>query len=190
MLILGLDVSTSIIGYAIIELVENKENIVKIGHIDFKKCNDFWEKTDKAKSEIESILDSFLIDKCFIEESLLGFSTGLSSAATLFTLAKFNALVSYFVREITKKPVEYISANSARKTVGIKLIQKKKCGISHKEQAFKWAVAGPLKDRVMPMNRTLTNFKSFVFDEVDSYIIALAGAKLCELQSSIVIKTK
>lgn len=174
MIVLGLDISTAIIGFAVMD----GETPLVIGHIDFKKCNDIWEKADKAKEEVEAILSSYAIEKVYVEESLLGFSTGLSSAATLFTLAKFNALVSYFVRAKTGQAVEYISASAARKTVGVKVIQKKKCGISAKEQTFNWAVAGPLKDRVMPMNKTLTNFKSFVFDEVDGFVVGLAGAIL------------
>jgi hypothetical protein len=173
-IVLGLDISTSIIGYAVMD----GETPVVIGHIDFKKCNDIWEKADKAKEEVEQILSVYAgIQKVYVEESLLGFSTGLSSAATLFTLAKFNALVSYFVRAKTGKPVEYISASAARKTVGVKVIQKKKCGLSAKEQTFNWAVAGPLKDRVMPLGRT-GKFKPFVYDEVDGYVIGLAGAIL------------
>ena len=174
MIVLGLDVSTAIIGYAVMD----GETPVIISHIDFKKCNDLWEKANKAKAEIEAILNAYPgIEKVFVEESLLGFSTGLSSAATLFTLAKFNALVSYFVRAKMGKPVEYISSGAARKTVGVKVIQKKKCGISAKEQTFNWAVAGPLKDRVMPLGRT-GKYKPFVYDEVDGFVVGLAGAIL------------
>ena len=174
MIVLGLDVSTAIIGYAVMD----GETPVVISHIDFKKCNDLWEKADKAKAEIEAILAAYPgIERVYVEESLLGFSTGLSSAATLFTLAKFNALVSYFVRAKMGQPVEYISSGAARKTVGVKVIQKKKCGISAKEQTFNWAVAGPLKDRVMPLGRT-GKYKPFVYDEVDGFVVGLAGAIL------------
>ena len=174
MLILGLDVSTSCIGLCILD--EN-ETIVLLDHIDLKKCDTFWEKVDFVKEKIDALFADHQIQKCVIEESLMGFSAGLSSAGTLFTLAKFNALVSFFVREKTKQIPEYIAANAARRAVGIKLLQKKKCGKSHKEQAFEWATTGPLKNRVLPTGRT-GKYKPFVFDEVDGYIIALAGARL------------
>lgn len=170
---LGLDVSTSIVGYTVLE----DENILEIGHIDFKKCNDLWEKADHAKDVLDSLVEKYEPDQVYVEESLLGFSTGLSSAGTLFTLAKFNALVSYFLYKKTGKPVNYVGANSARKTVGIKLIPKKKCGIPHKQQAFDWCLAGPLANHPFPKTRT-GSWKGFVFDEVDSFVIALAGAKL------------
>lgn len=170
---LGLDVSTSIVGFTVLE----DETPLKIGHVDFKKCNDLWEKADHVKAELEKLIDEFKPDQVYVEESLLGFSSGLSSAGTLFTLAKFNALVSYFMYKKTGKPVTYVAANSARKTVGIKLIPKKKCGVSHKQQAFDWALAGPLASHPFPKTRT-GSWKGFVFDEVDSFVIALAGAKL------------
>lgn len=173
MIVLGLDVSTSIVGYCILD----GEEIVKMDHIDFKKCEDFWEKVDHVKVEVEKIIDEFKPEKVMIEESLMGFSSGLSSAGTLFTLAKFNALVSFFVRSKTCKTPDYIAANAARRGVGVKLFQKKKCGKSHKEQAFEWAVAGPLSGVEFPLGRT-GKFKPFVFDRVDAFIIALACAKL------------
>ncbi len=172
--VLGLDVSTSIVGYAVLD----DEEIVCIGHIDFKGCEDFWEKVDHVHEKVNTLIDAYNPDKCFIEESLMGFSTGLSSAGTLFTLSKFNALVSYFVRQKMSQTPEYIAANAARRAVGIKLQQKKKCGLSHKEQAFEWATQGPLKNRDLPKTRGGKSFKPFVYDEVDGFIIALAGTKL------------
>lgn len=171
---LGLDISTSVIGFTILD--EN-ESIVVMGHIDFKKCNDLWEKADHAKNILEKVVDDYKPDVIYVEESLLGFSSGLSSAGTLFTLAKFNALISYFMYKKMGKPVVYIPVSSARKTVGIKLIPKKKCGISHKEQSFAWSLAGPLSSLDFPKTKT-GKWKPFVYDEVDSFIIALAGTKL------------
>lgn len=177
MKVLGLDVSTSITGFSVID--DSDESLVEIGHIDFKKCNDLWEKADHVKACLESIIDKHNPGVIYIEESLLGFSSGLSSAGTLFTLAKFNALVSYFVYKKTGKVPMYVAANSARKTVGIKLIPKKKCGKSHKEQAFDWCLTGPLSSHVSKFPKTRTgSWKGFVADEVDSFVIALAGVKL------------
>ena len=176
MRILGLDVSTSIIGYAILDSDE-LSGIVEIGHIDFSKCNDFWEKVDFARKRLTEIISKHKPEKTYIEESLMGFSSGLSSAGTLFTLAKFNALVTFFVREEMNETPVYISAGSARKSCGIKLLQKKKCGLSHKEQTFNWMLAGPLSTFEFPKGRT-GKFKSFAYDEVDGFVIALAATKI------------
>lgn len=176
MKVLGLDVSTAVTGYTILD---DSMNIVCMGHIDFSKCKNLWEKADLAKTKLKELLALHSIDKVFVEESLLGFTSGASSATTIMTLSKFNALVSYFVREISGFDPEFIAANSARKTVGIRLIQKKKCGLSHKEQAFLWCTGpqGPLKDLQFPKTKT-GKFKPFVSDQVDSYVIARAGVVL------------
>lgn len=173
MIVLGLDISTSITGYTILD----NEKIVEIGHIDFKNANNLWEKADHAKIVIDSLVEKYSPEKIYIEESLMGFSSGLSSAGTLFTLAKFNALISYILYLKIGKPVEFISAAHARKTVGIKLLQKKKCGKSHKEQAFEWCISGPLVNYEFPKTKT-GKWKNFVYDEVDSFVIALAASKI------------
>jgi len=171
--ILGLDISTSITGYTILD--ENF-TIIKMGHIDFSKCKSFWGKADFAKQQLEALLTEFPVDVCYIEESLMSFSSGLSSAQTIAMLLKFNAMLSYFVRCKMGFDPHYVAANSARKTVGIKLLQKKKCGLSHKEQAFTWATStqGPLAGIEFPKTKT-GKFKPFVADEVDSYVVARAG---------------
>jgi hypothetical protein len=175
-LVLGLDVSTSITGYVVLD---TDLNLVRMGHIDFSKCNGLWEKTDMAKSVLDALLSEFPVDKVYVEESLMSFSSGRSSAATITTLSKFNALVSYIVRcKVGYDPI-HISSATARKTVGIKLLQKKKCGLSHKEQSFIQMTAehGPLADIVFPRTKT-GKFKPFVADEVDAYVIARAGCLL------------
>lgn len=176
MIILGLDISTSITGYTILD---DEMNIIKMGHIEFSKCNGLWEKVDLAKKELDALLTEFPVEKVYIEESLMSFSSGLSSAATITTLVKFNALVSYLVRAKTGFDPLHISAATARKSVGIKLLQKKKCGLSHKEQSFLWCTGplGPLAHLEFPKTKT-GKFKPFVADEVDSYVIARAGCLL------------
>lgn len=176
MLTLGLDISTSITGYAVLD---DYLNVIVMGHIDFSKCKNLWEKADLAKDVLKALLASHKVDAVFIEESLMMFSAGASSAATIMTLTKFNALLSYFVREIVGFDPVHVSAATARKTVGIKLIQKKKCGLSHKEQSFLWCVApgGPFENNSFPKTKT-GKYKSFIYDQIDSYIIARAGVEL------------
>lgn len=174
--VLGLDISTSVTGYTVLD---DSFNIIKMGHIDFGKCKTLWEKADLGDSVLANLLATsgvWPVTAVYIEESLLGFTAGASSAQTIMTLSKFNALLSYFVRNRTGLEPNFVAANSARKQVGIKLIQKKKCGISHKEQAFMWATTegGPLASVEFPKTRT-GKFKPFVGDEVDSYIVARCG---------------
>lgn len=176
MFVLGLDISTSITGYTILDA---EMNIIKMSHIEFSKCEGLWEKVDLAKSVLDELLAEFPVERVYVEESLMSFSSGLSSAATITMLAKFNALVSYNVRNKVGFDPIFISAATARKNVGIKLLQKKKCGLSHKEQSFLWCTtgSGPLAHITFPLTKT-GKFKPFVADQVDSYVIARAGCLL------------
>lgn len=173
MKILGLDISTSIVGYTILN---DDFSIVEIGHIDFKKCNTFWEKVDFGIKELESIVKKHLPERSFIEEPVQSFSPGHSSAGTIITLSKFNAILSYNVRESIKIDPLHITAAEARKLCGLKMQQKKKCGKSHKEQVFEQISSpmGYLGHMKFELTRTGT-IKPWVYDEVDSYVIARAG---------------
>ena len=89
MKILGLDASTTTVGYA---FVENKK-VIDMGFIPINK-----EKTirDKVKLTLDEVnkLDPFdEIDKIYIEDSLSGFMRGRTSQQTIIKLAKFNAVL-------------------------------------------------------------------------------------------------
>lgn len=165
--ILGLDVSTSIIGYTIID---KDLSIIEINHIDLRKLKDLWEKADFARKNLHDIIERYKekIGNVYIEESLQVFRSGFSSAHTLSTLSKFNGLVFYFIRECTNKNPQYISATSARKTCGIKI----KKGEKAKLQTFDWVT------KELNMEWPLTNkgnIQQYCYDRSDSYVIARAG---------------
>ena len=173
-MILGLDVSTTCVGWT---LLDDAGNLVKMGHIDFKKCNTLWEKADHVDSELLSVVQlNGAPTRVYVEESLQAFRPGLSSAATLSMLTKFNGLTSYAIRNIVGYDPLYYAASTARKVCGMKIQKTSVCGKSGKEQAFEWMIKGPLKGVTLPKTKNGT-YKSFVYDEVDSYIIALAGHK-------------
>ena len=54
--ILGLDVSTSIIGYTILD---SDFSVVEIDHIDLRKIKGLWCKTDSAKIRLNDILEKY-----------------------------------------------------------------------------------------------------------------------------------
>ena len=155
--VLGLDVSTSVVGWCVLD---NQQAVVAMGHIDFKGCNNMWEKADVALKELQNIeIAHAPFTKICIEEPLLGFKTGQSSMATISTLLKFNGLLSYGARSIFKLDPVMISSGTARKTCGMKIQRVSKCGLSGKEQSFQWCVdpvSGPLKHLEPNFPRTKT----------------------------------
>lgn len=190
-LVMGLDISTSCTGICIIDAdVEpdsNGSNVMLLTHIDFHKCNTLWEKVDVASKFIANIpVDvNFLlktsgvpVTEVFVEEPLMGFRQGMSSAATIATLMKFNGMLSYASRQVFGVDPQYVSASHARKVCGIKVLRVSKCGKSGKEQVFEHMSKNDLQHVKWPLKKRSTNVVDWSRDETDAYVIARAGALL------------
>lgn len=174
MSVLGLDISTSYTGVAILEPDDLK--IIRLDHIHFKKCKTVWEKADRAAAYIDAITDD--IDAIYIEDPAKKFSTGTSSAGTIVTLARFNGLLSYMARNKFGLDPEYLSPGQARKLCGLKMQQKKKCGMTHKEQTFQAIMKTDLSHITWPNKLRSTNIVDYAYDIVDAYVICKAGINL------------
>ena len=172
--VLGLDISSSVVGICFLDSMDG--NLIKLTHIEFpKKMKNLFDKTNFFKENFQKYLNEFEIKNFWIEESLQSFRSGFSSAQTLSMLAKINALISYVVREACSIEPQFVSATSARATCGIKILSKKHgCLIPAKEQAFIWAIKGPLSNIVFPQKKT-GKYKNYCFDQVDSFVIAKCG---------------
>ena len=181
--ILGLDVSTSIIGYAILPIgAAAYDPPIEMGHIDLRKCKDgFWQKTDTAKVEIEALCTKYNFEHIFIEDPLQKFRKGASSAHTISLLSKFNALCSYFVRQAAGVDPVYIGATQARKLCSVPIIRKKKKKCietpqkSAKEQTFDYLCTNVFINKEWPKTKK-GNIQVYCGDQVDAYVIALAGS--------------
>ena len=113
MVTLGLDASTTCVGYAFTE----DKKILDMGFIDIKK-----ETTPKDK--VQKVLDflnkSPYIDNTVdinIEDNLSGFAGGRTSQQVIVKLAKFNAILCFMLEEIFQMEVNSINPMTARKNV-------------------------------------------------------------------------
>tara|TARA_R110001583_G_scaffold173853_9_gene327941 strand:+ start:1379 stop:1942 length:564 start_codon:yes stop_codon:yes gene_type:complete len=121
-MILALDISTSITGFCVFH--KSGEQI-HAGYIDLRKEKAFFKKVDLVKAKIIELNNTYEFEEVAIEEPLQSFARGLSSAKTLFTLAKFNGIIQYIVYTLELVPT-VINVNNARKLVGIKINKKDK----------------------------------------------------------------
>ena len=140
MVTLGLDASTTCVGYAFTE----KGKILDMGFIDIKK-----EKTpkDKVQKVLEVINGKDYIDDVMninIEDNLSGFMGGRTSQQTIIKLAKFNAILC-FMLENFDFTVHSINPMTARKQVfgkarvkGIKAKDLVKMKIEEMYDTSKW----------------------------------------------------
>ena len=165
-MILGLDISTSITGATILN---DDGDVVVCEHWDLRKYKDFFEKAEVIKSRLLKIKPEYKISSIWIEQSLQSFRTGFSSAKTLSTLARFNGTVSWLCYEMFGYKPNYIGASSARKQCGIKISRGQKA-------------------KEIVLNYVLDNEPEFVveytkhgnprpgsYDRADSLIVAKAG---------------
>jgi hypothetical protein len=182
-LVLGLDISTSITGICIInsDVIPDASgsHIVLLDYIDFKKCNTLFEKADRVKSELLRHVTGIGVmpTKFAIEEPLLGFQKGMSSAATITTLMRFNGIVSYIGRSLFAVDPTYISSASARKLCGIKMQRTSIAGMSGKEQVFKHMTENDLKHVVWQTKKNGQPIDASR-DMTDAYVIARSSILL------------
>jgi|TARA_R110000851_G_scaffold180417_1_gene328053 RNase H-fold protein (predicted Holliday junction resolvase) len=113
MVTLGLDISTSCVGYA---FTENKK-ILDMGFIDIKK---FTTHKEKAFYVLTCINESSYIDKVekvYVEDNLSGFAGGRTSQQVIVKLAKFNAVLCYVIEDTFDIEVKNVNPMTARKKV-------------------------------------------------------------------------
>ena len=174
-MILGLDISTSITGYTLLD----GDKIILNGAWDTRKYKDFFEKVVHVKSGLEVIYKQYgkQIGAVYIEQSLQSFRSGFSSAKTLSTLSRFNGIVSWLVFDKYKIKPEYIAATSARKLCGIKIPRGEKA----KPVVLKFLLDNE-PSFVIDYTRH-GNPKPESYDRADSLVIAKAGV-ICEQKNS------
>lgn len=170
-MILGLDISTSITGYTILD----GQTVVKCGMLDLrnKKYTDFLDKSQAAKELLTDIKKQYNITNIFIEETLNVLS-GKSSAHVIMTLNRFNGILSWMCYEIIGVKPQYISSRQARKTVGITIPK----GADAKQTVINFLLANEPQFKVDYSK--FGNLVQGTADRADSLVIAKAGYLLCQ----------
>jgi len=113
MVTLGLDASTTTVGYAFTQ----NQKILDMGFIDIKKENTPKEKVEKVLGFLN---ESPYIDKTVdinVEDNLSGFAGGRTSQQVIIKLAKFNAILCFMLEQIFDMEVNSINPMTARKNV-------------------------------------------------------------------------
>ena len=171
-MILGIDVSTSITGFAIID--DNNKTIL-LNYCDLRKHKSFLEKCLHIKEFLLDLAEEHCdlwvqdgIKHVYIEQPFSFFNSGGSSAKTMATLQRFNGVVSWMVFEIFELKPEYIGATQARKKAGIKVPKGGKAKIYTLRELER---EGALKVELTRYG----NPKAHFYDMADALVIARAG---------------
>ena len=111
MVTLGLDISTTCVGYA---FTENKQ-ILEMGFIDLKKQTTHKEKAFYVLTCINESSYIDKVEKVYVEDNLSGFAGGRTSQQVIVKLAKFNAVLCYVVEDTFDLEVKNVNPMTARK---------------------------------------------------------------------------
>ena len=170
-MILGLDVSTSITGFCVLD---SNFEIIRSGAWDMRNKNKFtcqFRKAEYIKDALCDIRVQCPIEKVFIEKPFTFFGSGGSTAKTMATLQRFNGILSWICFDTFGKPPEYFTAQQARKLNDIKIPR----GSNTKKLILEWVL-----DKYPEINIEYThkgNPKPKYFDIADAIVIANAGMK-------------
>jgi len=170
-MILGLDISTSMTGFCILD---SQTEIIRSDVWDMRNKKyfpDIFCKAEKIKNDLLSIKAQYPIDKVFIEKPFMFFGSGGSTAKTMAALQRFNGIISWICYDTFGQPPIYFTAQQARKLNEIKLVK----GSNTKKEILKWVL-----DKYPSFSIEYTshgNPKPKYFDIADAIVIANAGLK-------------
>jgi len=111
MVILGLDISTSCVGYAFTE----DKKILDMGFIDIKKQTTHKEKAFYVLTCINESSYIDKVEKVYVEDNLSGFAGGRTSQQVIVKLAKFNAVLCFVMEDTFDIEVKNVNPMTARK---------------------------------------------------------------------------
>jgi len=129
-MILGIDISTSITGFAIV----GDGQLLHYSACDLRKHKGVFAKAEALQEYVFDLFENYQLDNeggwgeskypiehIYIEQPLHMFMKGKSSAKTLSMLMTFNGIVSWLIYQLFEIEPQYIAATSARKHCGIKV---------------------------------------------------------------------
>jgi len=167
-MILGLDVSTSVIGYTILD---EEANLIKCEAWDLRNKRyypDLYAKALFIKKELEQIKSDHKIEQIYIEEPFVFFKSGGSTAKTMAKLQAFNGIISWICYDLFGLNPEHISPARARKLNGIKVSRGQKA----KQVVLDYLLKNEESFVIEYTNRG--NPKPVSYDRADSFIVAKA----------------
>jgi len=165
-MILGLDVSTTRIGWAIIN---QDQELIDSGVFKTKKDHTLEERAeDLNKNVLKPLMTLFEVVEVRIEEPFSMFSGGKTTAKTMSSLQRFNGMVSLLAHQIWNKPPTMVNSRTARARCGIKVPR----GTKAKVVIIEW-----VDNYYEKFNVELTrhgNPKPGTDDEADAIVVALS----------------
>ncbi len=174
--ILGLDISTSVVGLAILN--EDKD-IVTYNAIKFKANTDLESRADFLTKGIQILDAQWRIKHVFVEQPFIAFSGGKTTAVTMSKLQRFNGMCCYGLYSVFGVSPTLIQANKARGLCGIKIPRGQKA----KPIVLEWVEKTYQENFTYEMTRH-GNPKPTTYDMADAVVVARAGIELLDQENT------
>ena len=171
-MILGLDISTSVVGVAIVD--PDTKDLIVSEHIDLTKFDSVFSKAELVGSELWQIGNNHDIKNLFVETALMRFIPGRSRADTIVKLAKFNGIVSWMCYDTFGLQPTYLNVNTARSLYGLSFPRGTK-GPKRKKMVIEAVIEKEKTAFKYEMARGGKNYKKGTADRADAIVIARAG---------------
>jgi len=165
-MILGLDVSTSKIGYCVID---DKQNLKEVNFIKFKDGTLEERAMKFFNNELKRLKNTYNITHVRIEAPFTMFSGGKTTAGTMSKLQRFNGMISVLAYTVFNLQPELVQSRSARSKCGIKIPR----GENTKKKIIEWVEQRYPKDFTVVLTRH-GNPKPGTDDMADSIVVALS----------------
>lgn len=170
-MILGLDISTTIVGVAVIN---DEGSLVVSDQWDISKKETLFDKAEMIGSLLWQLKTEYKIKNVFIETALKKFFPGKSRADTIIKLAKFNGIVSWLCFDTFFKSPMFINVNTARTLYGLSFPRGTK-GPQRKKMVIEAVIDKEKTAFKYEMARGGKNYKKGTDDKADAIVIARAG---------------
>ena len=174
-MILGLDISTSKIGYAI---VDKDEKLILSKFLKFKSDVPLEQRAKAFEERMLNLMVKYDIRQIFVEQPFMAFSGGKTTALTMSKLQRFNGMCCYGLFCLYGFAPTLIQANKARGLCGIKI----KRGEKAKEKVIEWATQTYPDSFTYDLTRH-GNPKPGTDDMADAVVVATAAWKLINEES-------
>lgn len=181
--VLGVDASSTTIGYTILEVRDKIVSILDISYISLDMYEDLVDKAKFAEEKLKELYNKYSFNEIYIEEDLQKFKSGSSSSHVIRKLSRFNGMITYILYHLTGHKPTHLDVNYARKLVGCKVIKTKPS--TTKNQVLEWVKRNFYQNKLViswPTKLiTRGKFKGQTveikecFDMADSYVIAYAS---------------
>lgn len=168
--ILGLDISTSIVGFAVMDM---DKNLITYDKLKYKSSQPLEERAEFFKNKINQFNKYYLIDKVFVEQPAMMFGRGKTTANTMAKLQRFNGMCCFAVYNELSIVPELVHPSSARKKMNISVPR----NVLNK----KHYIIDEVKKKYPKFNFNLTrhgNPQPGTDDIADAIVVAHAGVSL------------